>query len=80
MPSGLPGATMISSELVAKTSGAPEMPPASTTFCMLAWSAEAKTSAGAFSSICWASADEAPKLRVTFGVGVGRSRRRRRPR
>ena len=49
--------------------GSPALPAASVSFCMLAWSAEAKTSAGAPSSIWVTSVDEASKVNCTFASG-----------
>src|SRR5256884_9869392 len=65
---GFPLATMMASLLWANTLG-PVALPASVTFFMLAWSAEANTSAGA-PLLAWvASADEASKLKVTLLPG-----------
>src|SRR5581483_2770098 len=66
---GLPGATTISSLLRAKTRGASTR-PASTSFCMLFWSADANTSAGAPCWIWVTSAWEPAKLYVTVRWGA----------
>src|SRR6185295_10548631 len=65
---GFPLATMMASLLWVNTLG-PVALPVSVTFFMLAWSAEANTSAGA-PLLAWvASADEASKLKVTLLPG-----------
>src|SRR5688500_15701172 len=65
---GFPSATMIASLLRANTLG-PVALPASVTFFMLAWSAEANRSAGA-ALLAWAaSAEEESKLKVTLLPG-----------
>src|SRR5690606_37872165 len=56
-PAGLSGGTAICSTLRAKTSGSPSAKPPSVTLSMLGTSAEANTSAGAPSAICWARSE-----------------------
>ena len=59
IPFGLPGATMIWSRFVAKTTGSVPLRLAAVSLSMFAVSAEAKTSAGAPWVICCTSADDA---------------------
>src|SRR5215216_1408670 len=69
MPSGLPGAVMISSRFVANVTGSPAAPPPSVSLLMFASSADANTSAGAPSRSCLASSDDAAKLNVALAPG-----------
>ena len=69
MPFGLPGATAICSRFVAKTVADPSTSPAAVTFRMLTSSADANTSAGAPFTICVASVDDEPKLKVMCAPG-----------
>src|SRR2546429_6841350 len=62
---GLPDCTAISSLLWANTDGVPLASAALVTFCMLAWSAEANTSAGPPCRICVASVARPPPLHLT---------------
>src|SRR5215471_9660385 len=66
---GLPARTAISSSFCANKTGAPAANPPLTTFCMLATSAEAKTSAGAPCSICMTSIGLPAKLNLTSTPG-----------
>src|SRR5215469_734876 len=66
---GLPACTAISSLLCANTDGVPMLNPPLTTFCMFAWSAEAKTSAGAPCWICVTSIGLPAKLNLTSTPG-----------
>src|SRR5215207_1369795 len=68
MAAGFAGGTAIAMTFVAKAFHE-VAPPACTTWSMVVWLAEANTSAGAPWLICWASADEAPKLGVTVTPG-----------
>src|SRR5579875_1337694 len=66
---GLPAWTAISKRLCAKTRGVVALKPPLTTFSMFAWSAEAKTSAGAPCWI-WVTRVGLPaKLNLTFSPG-----------
>src|SRR5437660_4266541 len=71
---GLPACTAISSLLCAKTAGVPDANPPVTTFCMLAWSAAAKMSAGAPCWICVTSVGLPAKLNVEAMPGYFRWR------
>src|SRR5215471_5394109 len=62
---GLQGLTTIVSRFDANTVGSAVTCPPVTSFCMLAPSAEANTSAGAPPWICCARVDDAAKLKVT---------------
>ena len=55
---------------MAKITGSVPFSPGSVSLSMLAVSAEAKTSAGAPSTICCTSADEASKLKVALASGL----------
>src|ERR1051325_6580716 len=72
MCSGLPGATAISRRLVAKLGGEPATSPASIARFIVRSSALAKTSPGEPDTICAASVDEAPKLKVTCTLWIVR--------
>src|SRR5215472_718420 len=71
---GLPACTAISSLLCANTEGVPDTNPPLTTFCMFAWSAEAKMSAGAPCWICVTSVGLPAKLKVEAMPGYLRCR------
>ena len=72
-PPGFDVGTMTVSVLPAKFVTAPVVKPPSTSFCGLAVSAEAKTSAGAPSSICVLRALDASNDRVSVAPGVAAS-------
>src|SRR4051812_11956602 len=69
MPFGLPLATMISSLLVAKTTGGSALSPGVVSLSMFAVSAEANTSAGAPWMICATRAEDASKENVVLACG-----------
>src|SRR6266849_3009239 len=72
IPFGLPAGTTICSRLVANTRGDPITSPVSTSFCMLGWSADANTSAGAPCWIWAASVDEPARLNSARSRGSAR--------
>src|SRR5690606_33433812 len=73
MPSGLPAGTAMTSWLRVNVTGAPALPPASVTVCIVAGLAAANTSAGAPSLICWANVELPAKLNVTDTSGCASS-------